>query len=303
MFDFRLQVFRAVARRLSFTKAAAELFITQPAVTRHIHELENQFKLKLFERSGSRISLTVAGETLLQHTENIFAMYHSLEFDMNNLADKHSGLLRIGASTTVAQYVIPPVLADFHKKFKQVNLTLDNSNTEHIEQGLLQKGYDLGIVEGRTRSPSIRYTEFIMDHLVLVCNPSHPLAKKDQIRPEELKKIPLLLREPGSGTLEVVLHALKGCQIKRSELQVEMQLGSSESIKSYLKHSNCMAFLSVHAIQQEMRGHEYSILPVKGLVIQRPFYFIQAQGSLDQLATLFIRFAKYHSGSFPAMPS
>jgi DNA-binding transcriptional LysR family regulator len=124
MFDFRLQVFEAVAKRLNFTKAAAELYITQPAVTKHIHELERHFKTKLFDRNGSRIKLTNAGEVLLQHTEQLFAIYRNLEFEMNSLSLEHSGRLRLGASTTIAQYVLPAVLAAFHKKFPDLLRTL-----------------------------------------------------------------------------------------------------------------------------------------------------------------------------------
>lgn len=109
MFDFRLKVFQTVAKRLNFTKAAAELYITQPAVTKHIQELEHYFKTKLFERKGSQIKLTPAGEILLQHTEQIFAVYQNLEFEMSSFSKKHKGRLRVGASTTVAQYVLPPL--------------------------------------------------------------------------------------------------------------------------------------------------------------------------------------------------
>ena len=136
MFDFRLKVFQTVASRLNFTKAAAELYITQPAVTKHIHELEHHFKVKLFERNGSRIKLTPAGEALLSLTEQLFSVYRNLEFEMNHFAQRHKGKLRLGASTTVAQYVLPPVLAAFHKKFSEVQITLITNNTEQVENAL-----------------------------------------------------------------------------------------------------------------------------------------------------------------------
>ena len=102
MFDFRLQVFNTVAKRLNFTKAGEELFITQPAVTKHIQEIENHFKVKFFERNGTKIKLTPAGEVLLQHTDQLFALYQNLEFELNTFTQQSSGKLRIGASTTVA---------------------------------------------------------------------------------------------------------------------------------------------------------------------------------------------------------
>ena len=114
--DFRLKVFFTVANRLSFTKAATELFITQPAISKHIQELEEQYKIKLFDRNGSKISLTKAGELLLKHTKNIFEIYREIDFDLSALINQQQGTLRLGASTTISQYVIPPLLARFHQK-------------------------------------------------------------------------------------------------------------------------------------------------------------------------------------------
>jgi DNA-binding transcriptional LysR family regulator len=293
MLDFRLQVFYTAAKRLNFTKAAAELFISQPAVTKHIKELESQFKVSLFERSGNKkISLTPAGEMLLQHVMQLLNVYRELEYDMNLLVKQHTGSLRIGASTTVAQYVIPPILAQFHKKFKDINVQLITGNTEDIEQALLNKEIEVGIIEGISRNPQIRYEEYLQDELVLVSATNNPTLKKDTLKPEELKNFPLLLREHGSGTLDVIAHALKKHDIKLADLQIEMQLGGTESIKSYLLYSNCLAFLSIHSILKELKNNECRIVDIKGLSIERPFYFIQPHGQPQPLAELFMRFAR-----------
>lgn len=295
MFDFRLQVFHTVATRLNFTKAAEELFITQPAVTKHIKEIENYFKVKLFDRNGTKISLTPAGEILLQQTTKIFSLYNELEFEMNTLAKRQKGKLKIGASTTVAQYVLPPVLAAFHKKFKEIKIALIINNTEQIEH-LLQDGeVDLGIVEGESKKAGIKYTECLKDEIVLVTTKNNPLLNKQTISPEDLKKIPLLLREPGSGTLEVITHALKNFSIKISQLQNEMQLSSTESIKLYLLNSNCMAFLSKQSISKELNTNELKVVDVKGLKIDRSFYFIQLHGQAESLSILFMNFCKRYN--------
>lgn len=295
MFDFRLQVFYTVARRLSFTKAAEELYITQPAVTKHIHELERHFKLKLFERNGNKTELTAAGNSLLQHTESLLSMYRNMEFEMNDLAKKHSGKLRIGASTTVAQYIIPPVLASFRQKFKEVGITLISGNTEQIEKAILHNEIDVGIIEGHSKNKSLQYSAFLKDEIVLVCNSHHPLARKEILKPEDLKNIPLLLREPGSGTLEVIIKALKDIDIKLSQLKIEMQLDSTESIKSYLLHSPCMAFISIYAVLEELQKKDCMIKDVKGLSIERPFYIIQPHGQSSSLSELFTRFARQYN--------
>jgi len=295
MFDFRLKVFNTVAKRLNFTKAAEELYITQPAISKHIHEIESHFKVKLFERNGTKIKLTQAGETLLQYTDQLFAVYRNLEFEMNNLAQRHSGVLRIGASTTVAQYVLPPVLATFHKKFNDITITLSTNNTEQIEQALQNNDIDLGIIEGQSKNALFKYTEFVKDELVLVSSTKNPLAKKQSLELNELTKIPLLMREPGSGTLEVIAHVLKPLGIKVSQLQIEMQLGSTESMKRYLLNSNALAFLSIHSILNELKANECCIIDVTGLNIERYFYFIQKHGQVDALPDLFMRFAGHYN--------
>lgn len=291
MFDFRLQVFHAVARRLNFTKAAEELYITQPAVSKHIQELEQHFKIKLFERNGTKIRLTAAGDILLQHTSRLIDVYHNLELDMNSLAQPHTGKIRIGASTTVAQYVLPGVLAAFHRRFAGSRVELTVNNTEQVEQLLQQQKIDLGIIEGRAGNSLFKYTPFVKDELVLVAASGHPLAKKGTIKPEELLQVPLLMREPGSGTLEVLAHALKPLGIKISQLNKEMQLESTESAKQYILHSDCMAFLSVHSVLKELQNKEYAVIEVKGLTLERDFYFIRQHGQTESLPDLFMKFA------------
>jgi DNA-binding transcriptional LysR family regulator len=149
----------------------------------------------------------------------------------------------------------------------------------------------LGIIEGISKNPQISYHPFIDDELVLVTGTNNSNFKKDTIKPDELKNYPLLMREHGSGTLDVIAHALKPYHIKLADLKIEMQLGSTESIKSYLLHSNCLAFLSVQSILKELKNNECRIIDVKGLTILRPFNFIQPHGQPASLAELFMRFA------------
>ncbi|MFV8343252.1 LysR family transcriptional regulator [Flavobacterium sp. XS2P39] len=292
--DFRLKVFFTVANRLSFTKAATELFITQPAISKHIQELEEQYKIKLFERSGSKIALTNAGEILLKHTKNIFKIYREIDFDMSTLINKQRGLLRLGASTTISQYIIPPILARFHQKLQDIKVNLLNGNTEQIENALLNKEIEIGIVEGQSKNQSIKYTEFLKDELVLVCNSGNALINKEQVVLEDLKALQFVTREQGSGTLEVIEHALKPFGLKLSQLKIEMQLGSTESIKSYLMNSDCVAFISVHAIEKELNNNELVILDIDNFEIERFFYIITLQGKIDALSELFIKNISNH---------
>jgi len=292
MFDFRLTVFYTVAKRLSFTKAAAELFVTQPAITKHIQELESQLGMALFDRRGNQISLTTAGNVLLRHAETIMGVYRQIEFDLNALKGQPGGRLRLGASSTIAQYVIPAVLARFQEHSPEVSLSLLSGNTDQIEQALLNNDIDLGLVEGRTHHSDIRYTPFVKDELVLVCRADHPLAGRDEITLDELKTVPIALRERGSGSLEVIEHALRGAGLRLNDLNLAMQLGSTEGIKTYLTNSISTAFISIFAVQNELKNGILRVLDVAGLTIQRDFYSVQLQGVSEGLADTFMRFAR-----------
>ncbi|QDH78312.1 LysR family transcriptional regulator [Echinicola soli] len=295
MFDFRLQVFHTVARRLNFTKAAEELYISQPAVTKHIRQIESHYQVKLFDRQGSKISLTPAGKTLFEHAEQIFTIYRDLEFELNHFTKDHRGELRIGASTTIAQYVLPPILAAFHEKFHDIRLSLSTHNTEQIGKSLENGEIDLGIIEGQTKQSQFKYTEFTKDEILLIARADHPLAKKESIDTQELLEVPLLLREPGSGTLEVIAHALKPLGLKLGQLKKEMQLGSTESIKGYLMNSNAMAFLSVFTVLDELHSKKFNVIEVNNLNIERSFLFIQPHGTKEGIADLFMKFAQRHN--------
>ncbi|KFF04560.1 LysR family transcriptional regulator [Flavobacterium reichenbachii] len=287
--DFRLKVFYTVALRLSFTKAATELYITQPAVSKHVQELEETYKTKLFERNGSKIAITPAGEILLKYTKSIFEIYREIDFEMSSFNTDRQGLLRLGASTTISQYIISPVLARFHQKQKDIKVNLLNGNTEQIENALINKEIEIGIVEGQTKNQSIKYIPFLKDELVLVCSSKNPFVLQNEISVNDLKSMKFITRERGSGTLEVIEFALKKINFKLTDLQIEMQLGSTESIKSYLLNSDCFAFMSIHAVGKELKNNELVVIDIENLSIERYFYIITLQGKSDPLSELFIQ--------------
>lgn len=297
MFDFRLKVFHTVAKRLSFTKAAEELYISQPAVTKHIHELEQQLGMALFERIGNRIKLTRAGQLVMHHAEIIFTDYRNLEYEINQLKHTQGGLLAIGASTTIAQYLIPPLLAKFNQRYPDVKTSLTNGNTEQIEQALFEKSILLGIIEGSSKNPLLKYVEFARDEIVLIGNPKHSYGNGEPLTASELRNIPLLMREHGSGTLEVITDELKRLKLKITDLNVAMYMGSTESIKSYLHHSSCAAFISLQAVQREVEAGEFVVLPIKNFRLIRKLHFTYLQGLQDKLAQLFIKFSRQHATS------
>jgi DNA-binding transcriptional LysR family regulator len=294
IFDFRLHVFYTVSQKLSFTKAAEALFISQPAVTKHIKELEEHLGTSLFKRNGSNIALTPAGEILVKHTRHIFKTYEILENELAQLNDSASGNIRIGASTTLAQYVLPKILALFKASYPDIHFTFNSGNSEAIEQMVISEDIDIAIVEGNSHHPQITYEPFVKDEIVLVARTGCALAQKGEIRAAQLLSIPLILREQGSGTLDVIYNTLKENNIHPKDLKVEIQLGSTESIKQYLLHTDCGAFLSIHSITRELRQNELSIVDIKGIDIFRTFQFIQLHGQATKLNALFKRFCLRH---------
>jgi len=289
MFDYRLKVFHTVASRLSFTKAADELSISQPAVTKHIKEIENQLNTKLFDRKGTSIHLTQSGKILFDYAEKIRNIYRDLEFEINQINQQHKGKLMIGASTTMAQYILPEILARFHSYYKDIKIELITNNTENISS-LLQNGkIDLGFIEGESQSSLFDYHPFKPDEIVLVAKATHPWINKNMSL-KDLYHVDLLFREQGSGSLEFIQNRLKDRNMDVEKLRIVMQLGSSESIKNYLLHSDCMAFLSISTVLNELKNNTLSIIDIKNFSIERHFHVILPKGEQSELITLFLKF-------------
>lgn len=291
MLNFRLRVFYSVATFSSFTKAAEEMFITQPAVTKNIKELESELGIRLFNRIANKITLTEAGRLLLHYTEHVLTLDKKFMFDLGVLKQKFSGDLKLGASTTIGQYVLPAILAQFNREQPDIELSLLNDNTQRIEAALIDKILDLGIVEGNSKSSQLKYIPFIKDEIVAIAHSSQPLFKKDEITLSELKEIPLVLRELGSGSLEVIADKLRQKNIKLKDLNVVMHLGSTESIKTFLANSDSIGLISINAVSKEIANGEFKIIDIADFEIVRTFYFIHLHGVPSGFTDMFIQYA------------
>lgn len=292
MSDIRLKVFNSVAKNLSFTKAAADLYISQPAVTKNIKELETEFGLRFFERTGSKISLTKAGKILLDYSNQILDIYSQIIFDLNAIKGEISGCLRLGASTTIGQYILPSILAKFHDLNADIELSLLNANTFNVEQELINKNIDLGIVEGKSKNQQLKYIPFMRDEIVAIVHTSRAVIDKEEITLDELKRLPVILREKGSGSLDVISYMLSKHNIGLNDLNITMHLGSTESIKSYLENADVLGFVSIAAVRREIADGIFRIIDIKDLDISREFYFVHPQGQSGGLAELFMRFTE-----------
>lgn len=292
--DYRLQVFLAVAHHLSFTKAAEELHISQPAVSRHITQVEAHHGVQLFERIGGRIKLTAAGTLFLAHAEQIAQAQRALELALSHHTGSVSGTLSVGASSTIAQYILPRFLAEFINHYPHARLSLRSGNSAAIEAALEAHQIDLGLVEGSAQHAGLRYTPWRKDELVLVTSTRNTPPQAD-VSPEMLCRLPLVLREEGSGTLQVIEKALAKHQIKFDQLNLLLQLGSTEAIKSFLLAApTTYAIVSVAAVARELLDNRLQIVETTGLALDRSLSLVSLHGEQNSLADRFAEFLSHN---------
>lgn len=293
MDDFRLRVFITAAKTLNFTKCAEQLYISQPAVSKHIGELESRYKVQLFERSGSRLALTEAGRVMLEHAERIADGYRRLQYEMDLFTDRLGGELKVGASTTIAQYVLPQVLARFTARFPEVKVSLASGNSEQVEAALARHDTDLGLVESSARHPGFHYEPFIPDELVLIASTKGWYGRCDQVTLAELQTVPLVLRESGSGTLEVIskydaTDTMAMASLLRTKLLMLSVLPSCITTRNEASRTSAAA-----SIVDELRSGELRIIDIEGCTIRREFSFCWPEGRSDALAARFVEFARH----------
>lgn len=296
MQDFRLKVFLTAAKTLNFTRCAEQLNISQPAVSRHISELESYYGTKLFSRQASRIELTESGRILEQWSGRILSMYMQLEHEIGIAGKAVKGQLRIGASTTIAQYILPPVIARFRTCYPDITITLNSANSQKIELDLLSQNIDLGFVENLSRRSGLNYRHFADDRLVVATSSASPLNGTYSLK--HILQMPMVVREKGSGTLELMSRRFSEAGYSLSAFNIVSSLGSSEAIKSYLKASNAITIISMAAIRNELRDNSLKIIEIKGINLDREFCYATCHGEQHTLANRFINFAInsiYHS--------
>ncbi len=273
MADRRLQVFHTVARLLSFTKAAESLHMTQPAVTFQVRQLEEHFNTRLFDRTHNRISLTEAGKRVYDYAERIFVMYSEMENAVRELTGEISGVLIIGASTTIAEYMLPALLGDFKDQYPDVSIRLKVANTDGIVSMVENNIIDLGVVEAPVSNKNLVVEQCRMDRLVLIVTPGHPLARQERVTIEHLAEHPYICREEGSGTREVMMEHLHDAGLGAGDLNIVMELGSPEAIKGAVEAGMGISVLSRATIAKELKLG--SLIAVElDPQIERPFSFV-----------------------------
>lgn len=273
--NFRLKVFRMVAEELSFRKAGERLFLSQPAVTLQIKALEDDLGLRLFDRTGGRIFLTRQGTVLLGYANEVARLIADAEHKLGDDRQEAAGELLLGASTTIAQYVLPRLLGAFIDEHPRVRFSLRSGNTDEIVKLLLAGKLEIGLIEGPARDRSVHVESFMSDELVLIASSQF---ESDQLTVPQFVGLTLLMREQGSGSRHVVETALKKGAIALKSLAMVIDLDSTEAIKSAAEAGLGVGFVSRWAISKELELNTLKIVQLLGVNASREFTLITRGG-------------------------
>jgi len=277
----QLTAFAAVAEAGGFTKGAERLMVSQPAVSLQVSELETSLKTKLFDRLPRGVRLTAAGELLLGYARRIEAMEQEAELAMAEFLGLARGRLIIGASLTIGSYLLPATLGAFRQAHPQIDLELKIANTHQIEAMVLDNRLDMAFTEGFIRDHRLKARVIARDRLVPIAPPNHPMFSLKRITAERFMQEPLILREAGSGTREVVEEALRR---RRLTLTPGMSLGSTEAIKRAVEAGVGVAIVSELTIGTELAAGTLRVVPVVDLPIVRPLHQLRPPGKTDSPA-------------------
>ena len=274
MEDHKLRVFCAVAETKSFSKASELIHLTQPAVSLQIQAMEELYETRLFDRSGNAINLTPAGEVLYRRAKEILGLYAEAQRSISEITGAIKGSLSIGASSTIGNYLLPTIISSFKKKVPQVNISLVVNNTKTITERLNAGQTDIALVEGDESKQRFTVETLIDDEMVVIMSPAHPWAERRNVPAIELTKEPIILREEGSGTRQVILKYLDDHGIKQDQLKIALVMGSTEAIKGAVEEGIGVSIVSAWAARKALKHGLLKATTFKDLKFHRNFSII-----------------------------
>lgn len=283
----QIRVFVLTAKYGNVSMAADEIAISQAAASMSLSQLESMLNKTLFRREGKKLILNSTGKKILPKANSILESVMQLEQSITH-KNQHSGDLHIGASTTIANTILPKVLNIFTHKYPNINITLTAANTESCIHQLLNYHIDIALVEGVSLTPEIEFEPWLTDRLSIFCHPKHKLAKKKQVKPKDLEKQLWLLREKTSGTRQVLESALLSSPI---EIEKIMVMNSSTAIKNFvIENTSALACLSSHLICEELAQNKLIELKISSWNLIRNFYHANSKHkTYSELSKLFLK--------------
>jgi DNA-binding transcriptional LysR family regulator len=281
--DYRLIVFRAVARRQNFSRAADDLDLSQPAVSKHIRLLEAEWGVQLFHRLGSRVELTDAGRILADYAERMAVLTDEARRVLAELAGLQRGYLRIGASTTPGLYLLPEVVARFQTRHPGVEVTLTISNSADIARRVLSAECDLGFVGAPVEAAGLQVRPFAEDEVILIVPPGHTLAQATGIAAEAFAQATLIVREAGSGTRQLAEARLAQVGVRPRRV---MELAGCEAVKRGVAAGLGVALVSRRTVTLELANNLVCAPAIPGLRIVRHLYALSRKDARPTAASL-----------------
>ncbi|ADH60173.1 transcriptional regulator, LysR family [Thermoanaerobacter mathranii subsp. mathranii str. A3] len=282
-----IEIFVTVCELKSMSAAAKKLYMSQPAISQAISQMEGELQVRLFDRIGRKLSLTYAGEILYSYGKRILNLVKEAESTLDDVRNMRMGRLRVGTSTTVGIYLLPEIIGEFRKKFN-IDVYFTIGNTAEIEKLILDNSIDLGIVEGPVHSRDIVVTPYIDDELYLVCSKSHRWAKKKNISPAEIENEDIIMREKGSGTREVFEEAMARNNVK---YRIKYVLNNTEAIKKAVEANIGVSVISRLAVKKEIRGGRLLKVDIENIRFKRKFSIIYHKDKFK--SNLFEEFIKH----------
>lgn len=289
----QFEVFEAIARNGSFTRAAEELFLTQPTVSMQVKKLVDTIGLPLFDQIGKRIYLTEAGEALLLTCREIFNTLSNFEMQISDMKGLRQGKLRIAVVST-AKYFAPKLLGSFCKLYPGVDVSLEVGNREGLLERIRENRDDLYILGQPPKDLGVEYEAFLDNHLVVLAPHNHPLAGKKNIPLKRLEQEPFIMRERGSGTRMAVERLF---QKHGLVLNTRIELGSSEAVKQTIIGGLGISILSQHTVAQKAAMDQLTILDVRHFPIKRKWHVVYLAAKQPTIiARTFLEYLRSASG-------
>jgi DNA-binding transcriptional LysR family regulator len=278
-----LLVFHEVAKHKSFSKAAEGLFISQPAVTKHIRSLESKVGIGLIQRGRGGFALTEAGKVLFKHTQKISSHLMEIENALGNFQKDHYGLLKIGTTESYSKCLMPRLLSGFQTSFPFIKIALDVGNSEEIEKNLITYRNDLALIGITKVSSKFESIPFLKEELVLIVSPTHSLAKRQAVSLGEIERYPLIISAKGSTTRKILLQAFKELNIYPSLL---IEAGSSEFIKQWVSEGKGVSVIVKRIVEEEEKREVIKTVPLmEKIVLEVAFLYLKEERSNPAIKT------------------
>ena len=277
MEDHRLKAFCLIVEMKSFSKAAEAKFMTQSAISHLIKNLEDELGLKLLSRQGKTVFPTPAGRVFYSYAKQILEQYKKMDNDICALTQKVKGPLPIGASTTIATYLLPQVFYTFLRKYPEVQIDLSVSNTEGVIRDIQEGKVDIGIVEGNIKNTSVFLEEIADDEIVMIISDDNRLTKKNRLSPRDLLSQPFIMPERGSGIREIIDDFFHTAKIDLKDIKIAMTIGNPELTVQLVQSGIGISFVSKWSVFKAIKDSSINILDISGRKLKRKFYLVSLE--------------------------